>query len=139
MDVETTSLVTAATEPSAAPGKIALVIEADLLLAINLEQDLAAFGYSVYSAPTVAAAEHILDTCRPDLAFLDVAARDGSTSRVAERLSLARIPWVVVSNLKPVPQGQDAIFLSRPFLPKAYYPTQLEAVISAGTSRQPWP
>jgi CheY-like chemotaxis protein len=86
--------------PQDAPlcGLIVMVVEDELLIAMNLEALLEDFGARILGpAATVKEALRLLETERPDVALLDVHLRDGLVTPVAEALRARTIPYVLAS------------------------------------------
>ncbi len=75
-----------------------LVVEDELLIAMDLQLMLEENGYSVIGpATSVDAALRLLEGGRPDVAVLDVNLRGQTVVPVAERLRKLQIPFVVSS------------------------------------------
>ena len=98
-------------EPSSR-GPLVLVVEDEVLIAMDLERTLRLHGYRVLGpATTVGAALRLLDGEAPDAALLDVNLRGEMVTPVAEALRERGVPFVLAS---------------------AYDGAQLTAVILAG-------
>ena len=83
-------------EPSRGP--LVLVVEDEVLIAMDLERTLKRHGYRVLGpAMTVAAALRLLDGGTPDVALLDVNLRGEPVTPVAEALRARDIPFVLAS------------------------------------------
>jgi DNA-binding response OmpR family regulator len=83
-----------------------LIVEDEVLLALELECELEATGHNVVGhAMSSAQAISIADNTRPDLVFLDIHLLDGPTGvDVGRHLARRQIPFVFVTgNLKRIP------------------------------------
>ena len=83
-------------EPSRGP--LVLVVEDEVLIAMDLERTLRRHGFRVLGpATTVAAALRLLDGEAPDAALLDVNLRGEMVTPVAEALRGLGVPFVLAS------------------------------------------
>ena len=83
-------------EPSGGP--LVLVVEDEVLIAMDLERTLGRHGYRVLGpATTAAAALRLLDGEAPDVALLDVNLRGEPVTPVAEVLRARGVPFVLAS------------------------------------------
>lgn len=83
-----------------------LIIEDEVLLAMELESDLETAGHAVAGLATSSGeAFALLDRQRPDFAFVDIHLKDGPTGiEVGRRLAQDGIPYVFMTgNLKRIP------------------------------------
>jgi CheY-like chemotaxis protein len=83
-----------------------LIIEDEVLLAMELESDLESAGHTVLCLATSRGeAFALLDRQRPDFAFVDIHLKDGPTGvDVGRRLAENGIPYVFTTgNLKRIP------------------------------------
>ena len=80
-------------------GQSVLVVEDEFLIAMDLEQLLTTNGWRVLGpVATVAAALHIVEQDRPDVAVLDISLRGRElVTPVAEALRRLKVPFVVAS------------------------------------------
>ena len=79
-------------------GPLVLVVEDEVLIAMDLERTLRRHGYRVLGpATTVAAALRLLDGEAPDVALLDVNLRGELVTPVAEALRARGVPFVLAS------------------------------------------
>ncbi|WP_075293301.1 hypothetical protein [Pararhizobium arenae] len=102
------------------PFKRAVVLERDLLFALNIEADLKEFGLTeVRSFPTNGMALTALVNFQPDIALIDTEVTDGTTDALRVMLEIKGIPMVIVSHEQPEALGVI------PWLPKTYHPHQL--------------
>jgi CheY-like chemotaxis protein len=103
------------TSNAALGGVEVLVAEDEFVLALELESTLRDLG-CVVLGPTssIAGTLELLAEHRPDVALLDVSLADGSVQPVAEALTAAKVPFVVVT-------GYDQSGLEPPFLREAPY------------------
>lgn len=75
-----------------------LIVEDELLIAMDLSDQLETGGYEVLGpASTVAAALAVLNAQRPDACILDVNLRGEISAPVAERLKLENVPFLLSS------------------------------------------
>lgn len=80
------------------PGPLVLVVEDEVLIAMDLERLLGRHGFRVLGpAATVAGALRLLDGAPPDVALLDVNLRGEMVTPVAEALRARGIPFVLAS------------------------------------------
>lgn len=84
--------------PPRGPASLVLVVEDEILIALDLAATLEEAGYRVLGpAPTVAMALSLLGQQRPDAAVLDMSLRDGMVTPVAWLLRRMEVPFVVAS------------------------------------------
>lgn len=84
-----------------------LIVEDEVLLAMELESEVEAGGCKVVGfAADSAEAIALMESARPDFAFVDIHLLDGPTGiEVGRRLAANGIPYVFVSgNLKRIPE-----------------------------------
>ncbi|MEO9229756.1 MAG: response regulator [Devosia sp.] len=77
--------------------KLALLLEDEALIALNIESTLESVGYEVVSFATCAEALNWLHLNSPSVAILDLHLRDGPSNAVSLLLTERRIPFVVHS------------------------------------------
>lgn len=98
---------------------VILVVEDSYLVARDLSEALEQAGYRVIGpAPSVAAAVACLETCRPDVAILDVDLDGTGSMAVAEYLKEQGIPFVVATGYakEGLPRSFDsALYVGKPF------------------------
>ena len=106
-----------------------LIVEDDPLVAMGLEMMVTEIvTATVVVKESVAAAKKILHDLL-DFAFLDVNVTDGKTFEVAQILERKHVPFVFISGS---PQEQlPSDLRSVPFIPKPFYPAQIERVLQA--------
>lgn len=75
----------------------ALILEDEILVAVDIEDSLQAVGFEVTALATCAAALQWLEGNRPDIAVIDHRLADGSCDEVARRLAGADVPFIVHS------------------------------------------
>ena len=79
-------------------GRVVLVVEDELLIAMHLEHLLEQHGWRVLGpATTIAEALRLLAGQMPDVALLDLHLRGELAAPVAEQLQARGVPFVVVS------------------------------------------
>jgi len=84
-----------------------LIVEDEVLLAMELESEIEAAGHDIVGlAADSREAKDLIDSVRPDFAFVDIQLIDGPTGiEVGRHLSAKSIPYVFVSgNLKRIPE-----------------------------------
>lgn len=83
-----------------------LIVEDEMLLALELESEIEDAGHDVAGhAMSSAQAQALLDSERPDFAFVDIHLMDGPTGiDVGRSLAAAGVPYVFVSgNIRKLP------------------------------------
>jgi two-component SAPR family response regulator len=106
-----------------------LVVEDEPLFAMDLEMIIIGnVTATIVVEGSVAATKEILHEAL-DFAFLDVDVTNGQTFEIAQILERQRVPFVFISGS---PQYQLPFQLrSAPFIPKPFYPAQIERVLQA--------
>lgn len=79
------------------PRPIALVLEDEPLISMDVEQTLQMAGFDVSAVASCVHAHAFLDHTRPAVAIVDIMLMDGPCHTIAERLVAANIPFVVHS------------------------------------------
>ncbi len=102
------------------PNLQVLIVEDQLLIAMDLERMLSGFGItSVISTATVAQALVALASQRFDLAILDLKLEDGTSAAVAEELKLLDVPFVFATGFTDVgmiaPNMENIPVVSKPY------------------------
>ena len=100
-------------------GRRVLIVEDELLTAMEMERLLSELGCEVMGpAPSLTSAIALLDQDRPDLAVLDIQLGTERVTPVAERLEARGIPFVLVTGYGHLelkePALQGAPRLSKP-------------------------
>lgn len=80
---------------------VALLLEDEPLIAMDLEQALDSAGFQVTTVMSCAEANDWLAMWRPDIVIVDIMLRDGSSDAVVRRLVEAAIPFIVHSGDHP--------------------------------------
>lgn len=105
-----------------------LIVEDDLIIALDFEDTITGFGVQrVRTASTVAAALQMIAERLPDFALLDVGLVREKSFAVAERLAALNIPFVFVTGYA-ADAGIPAAFSGTPRLAK---PCSCEALQAA--------
>ncbi|MGD9740112.1 MAG: response regulator [Bauldia sp.] len=87
-----------------------LVVEDDALVAMEMETRIAALGCRVIGpAGTLERARDLIDTMRPDAAFLDVNIRGRRVTPIAERLLAEGVPFALVTGYARLPFDEPAL------------------------------
>jgi DNA-binding NtrC family response regulator len=76
-----------------------LIVEDEMMIALHMEDTLAALGHKVTTATTSQEAEQVLEDGRLDLAIVDYRLTHGNTEGLMERLQAARVPFIVCSGM----------------------------------------
>ena len=76
---------------------VALLIEDEPLIAIDVEDELVSGGFAVFIAPSCKDAEQWLKTLIPDVVIVDIALRDGMPLEIIAAMNAANIPFIVHS------------------------------------------
>ncbi|TIM59541.1 MAG: response regulator, partial [Mesorhizobium sp.] len=76
---------------------LALIVEDEPMIVIEIEASLKQAGFAVASEPSCVRARQILALVEPDVVILDVLLQDGVSSSVAEELVARNIPFVIYS------------------------------------------
>jgi DNA-binding response OmpR family regulator len=107
-----------------------LILEDEVLLAMDLADELESAGFEVIGpATSVSAALRLLETTPVDAAVLDINLGSENSEPVAIALSGAGTPFVVLSgNSRP---HQPAVFHAAPFLPKPFLASDVVNLLSA--------
>ena len=111
----------------ATKSSIALLLEDEPLIAMDLEMTLAAAGFEVSTVMSCAEANSWLEQRTPDVVVVDIELRDGSCTDVVARLVEANIPFVVHTGEHP------ALHAGTPFSRGAWVgkPAAPEALVQA--------
>ncbi|CCV05677.1 putative two-component response regulator protein [Mesorhizobium metallidurans STM 2683] len=76
---------------------LALIVEDEAMIVIDLEASLKRAGFTVVAAPTCIRTQQILALVDPDIAILDVLLHDCETGEVAEEFVARQIPFLIYS------------------------------------------
>jgi DNA-binding response OmpR family regulator len=76
---------------------LALLLEDEPIIAMDLEATLAAAGFSVVTVMSCAVADEWLESHAPGIAIVDVNLTDGSCHDVVSKLHAAGVPFIVHS------------------------------------------
>lgn len=101
-------------------GRSILIVEDEMLLAMDLEEVLQGWGATVLGpAPTIEEALALLSEHRPDVATLDMNLSGTSSLPLARELASREIPFVVISGYSAADSGADALrnvrFVKKPY------------------------
>ena len=101
-------------------GRNILIVEDELLVAMDLEDTLVEWGFVVVeSTSTVERALHAIETHKVDAAILDLNLDGKTTLPVAERLEEGNIPFVIVSGYEELSSTHPAL-TDVPLVPKPW-------------------
>jgi CheY-like chemotaxis protein len=115
-------------ELSALPEDV-LIVEDDLIIALDFEEAILGFGVkTVRTAGTVATALDMITDRAPDFALLDVGLIREKSFAIAARLDALKIPFVFVTGYSAEVRLPPA-FADRPRLPKPYSSDALRALL----------
>ena len=106
---------------------VALVLEDDGLIALDLEGTLQDAGFEVFSFASCKETEPWLQAHAPDLAVLDMHLVDGGCEHIAEMLVSRRIPFVVHSG-EIEADYRDTVFSKGKWLSKPSHAAELAAL-----------
>ena len=107
-----------------------LIVEDDLIIALDFEETILGFGVkTVRTAASVARALKMIADRAPDFALLDVALVHEKSFAIAERLDALKIPFVFVTGYGPK-AAFPAAFADRPTLEKPYSADALKTLLS---------
>ena len=76
---------------------VALLLEDEPLISIDVEDTLEEAGFAVTTVMSCRDAGDWLNTCRPDVAIVDIELKDGPCHSIVERLIEADVPFIVHS------------------------------------------
>ena len=101
---------------------VALVVEASVVVLLDLEETLLALGTAqVLKAPTISKARSIIAAVRPDFAIVDYDIDAACGLAVANELYLKEIPFILVSgygtDVDLPPHLRSATVLAKPISP----------------------
>jgi len=116
-----------------------LIVEDDVIIALDFEETILGFGVKrVRTAARVAQAFEMIAERAPDFALLDVGLFNEKSFAIAERLDALKIPFAFVTGYGPM-VAFPAAFADRPILAKPYSADALKALLTRssdnGTTR----
>jgi CheY-like chemotaxis protein len=121
--------------PSKAGACRILVVEDEFLIALTVEDVLAAAGYDVVGiAATYEEAVALAERTRPELVLMDIrlaSSRDGIEAAIAIRERFDIPALFVSANLDPENRGRAAPAAPAGWLSKPYSPEKLRAAVAA--------
>ncbi|MBZ9739721.1 MULTISPECIES: VpsR-related response regulator [unclassified Mesorhizobium] len=98
---------------------IALLLEDEVLIALDVEHHLAEAGFEVVHVTSCAEAERYLGDQNPDVAVIDLKLRDGVCHSVAHTLADRSIPFIVHSGNNEFDDNPEhQIFAKGSWVPK---------------------
>lgn len=119
--------------PASAPAGVprdVLIVEDDIIIAIDIEQTVAEFGVaSARTASNVAQALAMIAERAPDFALLDVALSEEKSFAIAKLLATLKIPFVFVTGYSG-DKVFPAEYSDRPRLSKPFSRDELFAILS---------
>jgi CheY-like chemotaxis protein len=119
--------------PADMPGDV-LIVEDDVIIALDFEQTVAEFGVtSIRIASSVAQALAMIAEHHPDFALLDIGLSEEKSFAVARRLATLKIPFAFVTGYS----GDRAFpleYSDRPKLSKPFSRDELFAILSGWRS-----
>lgn len=118
-------------EPQVSP---ILVVEDELLIALDIEQTLLATGRPVHICPSTLEALDWLHTHRPGIAVLDIRLKDGPCTKLATVLHLKGIPFFVCSGAAQA--YADEIFSQGRWIGKPFEPDILLGAVQDVLTRR---
>ncbi len=112
-------------------GRRILIVEDEMLLAMDLEQILEGWGAAVVGpVPSIDQALELLSQERPDAATLDMNLSGVSSLPLATELATQNIPFILVSGYSDVDM-RDGVLREAPFLRKPYDERELLTALTA--------
>ena len=116
-----------------------LIVEDDVIIALDFEETILGFGVkTVRIAARVAQALEMIAERAPGFALLDVGLFNEKSFAIAERLDALKIPFAFVTGYGPM-VAFPAAFADRPILAKPYSADALKALLTRssdnGTTR----
>jgi CheY-like chemotaxis protein len=118
----------ASPDGSAFPDDV-LIVEDDLIIALDFEDTIRGFGVkTVRTAANVAKALEMIADRAPQFALLDVGLVHEKSFAIAERLDALKIPFVFVTGYG-ADVGLPAEFADKPRLPKPFSVDELQALL----------
>lgn len=96
---------------------LALIVEDEAMVMIDLEAALKQAGFAVTAAPSCEKTRQILALVEPDVAILDVLLRDCESDTIAEELVAKEIPFIIYSGTDiedRSPAFKKGTFVSKP-------------------------
>lgn len=103
--------------------KTILIVEDEMLIALDMETSLGELGHVVKTADSVDSAQKIVDAGRIDLAILDWHLKDGASEPVAQMLRERGVPFVLCSGSSF--EALSEVFSGAPFISKPFRHTEL--------------
>jgi ActR/RegA family two-component response regulator len=97
-----------------------LIVEDDLIIALDLEEIVQRIGVkATRTATTVARALDLIAVAPPQFALLDVGLRDETSLAIADRLDALSVPFAFLTGysarVMPLPRFRDRPKVSKPF------------------------
>jgi DNA-binding response OmpR family regulator len=119
---------------------VVLILEDETLIAMKLEDDFEAAGYTVSGAfATCRSALDWLGSDTPDVAVLDTTVRDGTCKDLAVELNRRGIPFVVYSghpeDRNVIEELNDAVWIEKPASTDILI-TAIETILNQATRQQ---
>ncbi len=101
------------------PGDV-LIVEDDLIIALDLEETILRLGVQTSrTATSVAEAIELIATRKPDFALLDIGLRDETSLAIADRLDALGVPFAFLTGYgaraTPLPRFGDRPKIEKPF------------------------
>lgn len=109
---------------------IALLLEDEPLIAMDLKAILEEAGFSVVTVVSCRDADDWLRMFRPDIAVVDIELRDGPCDRIAEQLIEDGVPFIVHSGDHPSTYAGTP-FASAPWIGKPQQAGELASAAQA--------
>jgi len=114
------------------PGpKRILIVEDEVMIAMDIEATLTELGHVVQTAVSLNGAEAALASGSIDLAIVDYHLQGGTSAQLASRLHSLGIPFIVCSGSAGLEELGDAFRRGTSFLPKPFTTDGLVAAVGA--------
>lgn len=125
-------MTTQPTKPQDGAAGLILVVEDELVVALDLAASLKEGGFRILGpVTTVPAALQLLAQQRPDAAVLDVNLRNDLVTPVAQALRALRVPFAIVSAYSQAALLNDEVLSNAPKLDKPVLPSELVNAVNA--------
>lgn len=129
--IQERSMTSQPTTPQNGPASLILVVEDELVVALDLAATLKEGGFQILGpVTTVPSALHLLAQQRPDAAVLDVNLRNDLVTPVAHALRAMRVPFAIVSAYSRAALLNDEVLSGAPKLDKPVLPSELVTAVN---------
>lgn len=116
--------------------KTILVVDDEMLIALDIEAELSERGHRVLTAPTLQIAKSLIANERIDVAIVDWHLSQGTAASLIQELSDRQIPFVVCSGSSL--EELAGLFGAMPVVSKPFQADTLVAALSAASGEESW-